>query len=151
SDNAYSPDAISLSTDGVYFWKNGTSSNARFVTPNGVQIQTMRAFDAKDVTRRLPRLQDVIETLRRDFGSSLPLNFHFVEDTEGHWHFLNIRKGFRPNSERSIDGRQHIVATERDLKNWDRDTPIRLRFRSPRGLERRVIEIAKRLRPFVDR
>jgi diadenosine tetraphosphate (Ap4A) HIT family hydrolase len=148
SKNETQPDALIIDLNGqcrafrTRFSRtshSGTSVDEGERTSEPVARQVFREWAA--------RISDIAVTLRADFESRLPLNFHFVEDTDGRWQFLNIRNGFRPSNIATIDRQTaHSVSTIEDLRDWDGKSPIEVRISIERGKEAGLASLAIELR-----
>lgn len=88
------------------------------------------------------KISPIVERLRKDFHNNLPLNFHFVEDKEGIWHFLNIRKGFEISHQKPFIRNHKVceISSLDDLINWDRKSILLLKLTTSRGAEKQLLE-----------
>ncbi|QEQ96524.1 PEP/pyruvate-binding domain-containing protein [Neptunomonas concharum] len=81
--------------------------------------------------------------IRSDFKESLPLNFHFVEDEDGKWNFLNIR--IAGEIENFSGGVYSLfsINTYDDFKKWNRKDNLLIRMTPDRGDEINLSKIKK--------
>jgi hypothetical protein len=145
SDSKINPDVLMAKDNSVNVWRVTEPRIGKFARSTGFDMEEVAPTASETIFAWLTRLFPIVTVLRNDFKNVLPLNFHFVEDTNGDWHFLNIRKGFSPNLATCEYSTPHVVENVGDLEEWDLISPILLRFTSPRGSELRVLEIAKLL------
>jgi len=150
SDNTIEPDVIIIRNWKARAQISTNSKQVRFVGPNGTRVQTSIPTDLSQIQRWAERIAPAADILRRDLATALPLNIHFVEDTNKLWFFLNIRRGFRLADVPIGSGKPHIVREASDIDIWDKHSPILLRFSIDRGKENRVIEIAEKLQNYRD-
>ena len=135
SDNLLCPDVLMFDGSKVKAWRYTESRVARFARPDHWDTAKVPPTEVSDLERWWHRLERLVGVLREDFAAVLPLNFHFVEDGEGRWEFLNIRPGFRPSFLAFDDRDPHVVKEAADLETWDGASPILLRFTCARGGE----------------
>ena len=146
SDNSLDPDVIMFDGDTMRAWACKEPRLGRFITEHGVGERFVSATPLSILKAWGKRLMPVVERLRQDFQHALPLNFHFVADSEERWFFLNARRGFNLETLRgAVSGNPYIVRVASDLDGWDRHRPILLRFTTERGSESRILAIAERL------
>ena len=145
SDNTLDPDVLLFDDQQVCAWKCTHQRSARFAHPGAWSEAMIQPSELHDFHSWADRLLPIIGRLRRDFQAILPLNFHFVEDSEGRWYFLNIRRGFELDIPAVTQRQPHIVSEASDLEQWDGQSPILIRFPTPRGAERQILAIAERL------
>lgn len=94
------------------------------------------------------KLNKILPILRLKFKKDLPLNFHFVEDENSEWSFLNIRDGFELQSPEIKQSNTHIISNKNDISGWDGKKPLQLQLSTERGHDLDLIEIIKQL-PLV--
>ena len=145
SDNSLDPDVLIIDGAHARAWRCTQDRPARFAYPEGWQEETIKAIPTANIKQWAERLSSVIGILRHDFEAALPLNFHFVEDSNSRWYFLNVRRGFALDMPAVAQLPPHVVREAGDLDKWDQRSPILLQFTSPRGAEARVLSIAERL------
>jgi diadenosine tetraphosphate (Ap4A) HIT family hydrolase len=145
SDNVLDPDVLMFKASRVQAWRYAQPRSAHLAGTGHWKHETVAPVALADMKHWATRLAALVDTLRRDFAPALPLNFHFVEDNDGRWYFLNIRPGFRLDMPRISDEPAHVVRTADDLEDWNRTAPILLRFTAARGDEDRVLAIAEKL------
>jgi diadenosine tetraphosphate (Ap4A) HIT family hydrolase len=145
SENSLDPDVMMIRDESVRVWVAGGTKNARFAYPEGLTEETIPPTSLFQIRRWIEQIGPIAERLRLDLAAAMPLNIHFIEDTERRWFFLNIRRGFGLENVAIAQGEPHVVESVSDLQLWDRHSPILLRFRTQRGNENRVVEIAEKL------
>jgi len=145
SDNILDPDAILLYGPNARSWKYRKSRVAKFAGPKGYYNEPIESLTWNKLEEVVSRASDIASNLRSDLMAALPVNIHFVEDSVGDWHFLNLRKGFSIESLILRFLSPHIVSSVSDMERWNGLSPILLRFATDRGAENRIVEIAKRI------
>jgi diadenosine tetraphosphate (Ap4A) HIT family hydrolase len=145
SDNTLDPDVLILDNAQGRAWRCTQTRPARFAYPDGWREETASPISVVRIKQWSERLASILDVLRRDFKAALPLNFHFVEDNDRRWYFLNVRRGFALDMPAVAQRPPHVVREAADLDHWDRQAPILLQFTSTRGAETRVLSIAERL------
>lgn len=146
SDNNLDPDVIMYDGDTLRAWACRNSRVGRFISTHGLDERVIGPTPAGVLKGWAKRLMPVVERLRSDFAGALPLNFHFVADSQQRWFFLNARSGFKLETlSGAVSGNPYVVRRASDLDGWDRHLPILLRFSAERGSESRVLAIAERL------
>jgi diadenosine tetraphosphate (Ap4A) HIT family hydrolase len=150
SDNSIDPDVMMIRDRRVWARISTGEKNARFAAPEGSTERITEPTSVSQVQRWVEQAESVGPLFRRDLAASMPLNVHFVEDTQRRWFFLNVRRGFGLEDVAVASGEPHVVRDASDLDRWDRHSPILLRFNAERGAENRVVEIAERLLPYRD-
>lgn len=136
SDNKLTPDI-------VYNYSNNISIN--LVQENRLSIEEL--VGGKRISKHIQplkqtrmnewinRLETYVTSIRKDFDNMLPLNFHFVEDENHNWNFLNIR--YAEEIEEFIGDQTDffIVEDYHDFKDWDKVSNILLKITVERGSE----------------
>ena len=145
SDNILDPDVLIMDDGHVRAWRCTQPRPARFANTDSWHEETIQPIPSSLMRQWAERLAAILGMLRRDFKASLPLNFHFVEDSGGQWHFLNVRRGFALDMPAVAQRPPHVVREAADLDKWDRHSPILLQFTTARGAETHVLSIAERL------
>jgi diadenosine tetraphosphate (Ap4A) HIT family hydrolase len=154
SDNKLDPDVFLALHSDVSVWRVVTPRSAHFVAPHTrkrVSVMT-QPLERATISDWLSITLPMLDRVRRDFRSALPLNVHFVQDSNGRICFLNIRHGVSvviPRGEPATV--MHVITTPDDLSTWDGKTSLLLRFTTDRGREGQILEIADRLpKPYAD-
>jgi hypothetical protein len=150
SDNVLDPDVLMFKNLDVLAWQFKKPRLAHLASTYRWELQTAPSVAISEMKQWTTRLTGIVDTLKRDFASSLPLNFHFVEDDEGRWHFLNIRRGFHLERPEVSETSPHIVTSAQDLADWNGRAPILIRFTAARGDESRILDIVEKL-PSIPR
>jgi Pyruvate phosphate dikinase, AMP/ATP-binding domain len=145
SDSSLAPDVLVLEGRRAKAWRVTSTRRGRLAGIEGSQDEAFSPVDAATIKAWADRLGPALAVLRDDFAQALPLNFHFVEDADGRWHFLNIRPGFHFEPRGVVITPPHVVQSADDILTWDGRAPLLLRFTSARGAERHVVAIAERL------
>lgn len=129
---------------GGYAWQDFRSVKSGSTLDAEVKIDGPISDDKMESWAQ--RASEIVDQLRKDFSGQLPLNFHFVEDIEGQWHFLNVRPGFNPSKIVSaVSGDIHLVTSTDDLASWNRLSPIVVAVTTDRGKENSLIPLASAL------
>lgn len=145
SDSRTHPDVLIDSQSKVRMLRVLDPRCANFIYGTQSREKMIEALSFEKLEKWAEKIKPIVDDLREDFRNALPLNFHFVEDFEGHWQFLNIRSGF-PFALAPMSAIQpHIVESLSDLKAWNGMSPIRLRISIERGSEAELFELATHL------
>ncbi|HEY6315767.1 MAG TPA: PEP/pyruvate-binding domain-containing protein [Streptosporangiaceae bacterium] len=145
SDSTLVPDVI-VSRDGVIHALRyvGTRS-AKFEEPQAVYFEDYAPITMDDIagwTACATRAQEVISKL----GSrNLPLICHFVQDEDGSFSFLNLRRTVVASSKYAAKGTFHVVSSVSDMDSWNGISRILLRLSVERGSEESLSKLAMRL------
>lgn len=150
SDNTLLPDLLQQRSNGeleasLYVFERSAKVASTSGTWGILEAPPIKKSQAQVWVRKL---RPILETLRRDFRSELPINVHFVEDNTQRWHFLNVRAGFHetPHNDRVAVQEPHPIASLIDLAGWDGSRPLLFRATTERGNESSLHELLIALR-----
>lgn len=145
SDNEFNPDVlyVNQTLSKVWKWKH-----KRYPLKGRFNVDMSKYENPIDETTIISwqsNLFSIIEKLRSQYLDLLPLNFHFVEDDNGGWNFLNIRKGFNLKISQLSHGKTHIIKKVEDVFTWNEKQPLQLQLKADRGSEDQIIKVIKLL------
>jgi predicted phosphodiesterase len=149
SNSKLEPDVIISTVEEDLYLRSTATVEAFYKDPSGTHHDETSPCVAQSLFHWQSKLSPIIERLRERFKDALPINFHFVEDDNSNWHFLNIRdvgqlsKTFEYRENRR--GYYHVVSTKNDLSRWDGRKPILLQLTTARGAERDLHQLLEHL------
>lgn len=146
SDNTMNPDVIYSDEDILKTWVwNKERDNIKFVDEISNTEEYRNVLGNDTLLEWQLKLSSIIPILKEKFKNELPLNFHFVENENKEWSFLNIRQGFIVNSTGVTQMQSHVITSISDIDNWDKKSPLQLQVVSKREDEQELIDIINKL------
>lgn len=145
SDSKIAPDQLVIHGDRYQCRIARKNRQGRLSSIEDNQLTSVRGIDATLCRLWAKRLHPVLEKVRKDYAAYLPLNFHFIEDDEGHWLFLNIRPGFQIPNDVPQPKTMFPIRRLTDLESWNGKTAVRLSVDLNRGEEHSLTTLAQEL------
>lgn len=145
SENILEPDVILNEKGKTTYLRYSEERVCKYVSYNA-EIKKIVSPVAKTHLKSWNKnIEPLIERLRRDFFSNLPLNIHYVETDKNEYIFLNIRKTQYIKNSIVKKTFFHIVNDISTLNSWDGKQDILLQVPIERGYEKLLQVIAKGL------
>jgi len=146
SDNILNPDAIYSDCKTVKTWTwNKEREELKFADNPKEYNYYQKVITDDTLVKWQTKLKNIVPILKENFKSTLPLNFHFVENDTQDWSFLNIRKGFdilQPNAPKI---ESHVIRSILDIEKWDGIKPLHLQISNKRNYEKELLDIIEKL------
>jgi len=135
SDSTVTPDVLIKDSKRAECFRVTQSRKCKLLSSDG-QLELESPPLSADLFIEWNNLLDgIIEKLRFQCRTHLPVICRFVADENEDWHFLNLRRSDVITRHFLQDGHFHVVRSIKDLEIWNRKDPILLQLNIDRGLE----------------
>lgn len=145
SENEEPPDVIVHTSGLIECLRVTKRRRAKFEDPKSVSFRYARALSKRRLADWAHRVGKYVARLRSLIEENLPVVCHFVGDENDRWQFLNIRRSGPVGSPNTKPFRMSVIRNESDIAAWDGQSPPLVKVPVPRGDERHLSALAKRL------
>ena len=145
SDNKSPPDLVQIQREKTTIFRVTENRTAKYVDPDGSRLLIQPPLPKSVLERWTHSIKPYGEGLTALCSDGLPIICHFVEDGDGQWNFLNLRRSSPLERNQGKPGFLFPVSSLRDLEHWDGHRPILLQLSVDRGYENLLRELALEL------
>lgn len=146
SDSKLMADTVLLTKNNISFWLSNEMRIAKYEDFSGVCMKKVEPVSLMNAYRCISALFPVIEKLRGLLEKDLPLNFHFISDSE-RIYFLNCRLSPQINWRVEDSCTLYRISKIADCAEWNGKEPILFEPQLCRGEEKSLVKFI----PFLKR
>lgn len=145
SDSQLFTDTIFVKETQTDYWLAQNERRTKYEDEEGITWGSTGLFSRNDAEELLRKISPWVEKLRKDFAADLPLNFHFVSDSND-FYFLNCRVIGEIKGKCLIPDEIYTVSCVEDFKGWNGRSAILFEPNLERGEEIFLTEFVPFLR-----
>lgn len=130
----------------VRIFRYSRDRNAKYPTSTGEEIYNkVSPLLADTLCGWAQKCEWTVNRIRQTGIPFCPCIVHFVEGSNGEWHFLNIRKGVTVSHSALEIKSRHVVNCDSDIDSWNGKDSLIVNATASRGNEDNLISLARRL------